>query len=449
MISDKKLFDKIKWSPYGYWNEEKVYVEKRHEGQIQILDAWNGGAEEIAVEAGTRFGKTQIASYIGLKEFTEKLDEIRQGKRESVKGWIVAPTYELTKKIFENLIRWFLKIHPESANAITYRPFPQIKLAEGVWIQGKSATEPNSLLGEELDFLIGDECPRINKDIWMSYLWPRLTSRRGRSVLIGSPFGRTWHHDEYLKLKKIGAGFNFPTNANPYFPKEKWEEAKKLLPERVFNQEFRAMALADAAAVFRGIDAIIKDNALADVKKDHRYVMGVDLGKHEDFTVLVVIDKDNNNVVYFDRFKQIDYPFQKARIKATAERYNNARIIIDSTGVGEPIFDDLRREKLFVDDFKFSNKSKKGLIEKLSIFIEQLRVFIPDNEILIDELKSFGYKLSEAGVVIYRAPQGLHDDCVISLALAVWGLLGAANPMTPLQRELAKAETKKRPDNFI
>ena len=181
----------------------------------------------------------------------------------------------------------------------------------------------------------------------------------------------------------------------------------------------------------------------------HRYVMGVDLGKHEDFTVLTVIDKWNNNVVYWDRFKDIEYPFQKKRIKATAERYNNARIIVDSTGVGEPIQEDLAREGLFVDDFKFTNQSKKELVEKGSIFIEQKNVFIPNKPELIDELKSFGYQLTDAGNVVYKAPQGLHDDAVFSLLLAIWGLTGRATPKTAIQQELAKVRKYKKKENFI
>jgi len=87
-----------------------------------------------------------------------------------------------------------------------------------------------------------------------------------------------------------------------------------------------------------------------------------------------------------------------------------------------------------VFDFKFTGQSKKELIEKLSIYIEQLKVFIPNNETLIDELKAFGYTMTDAGNIRYNAPEGLHDDCVISLALAVWKLrgrkVGPAEPIT-------------------
>ena len=382
-----------------------------------------------------------ICAYIALKTLLQDNKRI----------WIVAPTYDLTQKVFDYLVRWFVKVAPSQSQGISYRPFPKIRTAKGSWVECKSAENPTGLLGEELDLRIVDECSRIARRVEETYLFPTTASRKGRSFYISTPFGQNWFYEKTRSCKNSedGAYFHFKSKDNPFFPIEEWVRAREKLPAQVFAQEYEASFLPDAAAVFRGIDEIIKDNAESDVMIGHRYIMGVDLGKHEDFTVLTIIDKWNNNVVYWDRFKQIDYPFQKSRIKATALRYNNARIIVDSTGVGDPIKDDLSREGLFVDDFKFTNKSKKELVEKLSIFIEQKNVWIPPIEILIDELKSFGYHLTDAGNVIYRAPQGQHDDAVVSLALAVWGLTGSAKPKTAIQMELAKSRLRKKNQNFI
>jgi len=435
MISDQKLQKLIGWTP--------------HKGQKEII---NSKARDIVICAGRRWGKSQVCAYIALKTFLNALDEIQEGKREDAKIWVIAPTYELANKVFDYIVSWYLKIPEADQKAISTRTPAQIQLAHNVWMQCKSADAPEGVLGEELLLVIVDEAARISRTVYERYVYP--TTAKGRTLFISTPFGQNWFYEKWVAGKKEkGGSFQFPTNTNPYFPDGEWERAQVMLPEQIFKQEYQASFLPDAAAVFRGIDEIVKDDSLADVKKEHRYVMGVDLGKHEDFTVLTVIDKWNNNVVYCDRFKQIDYPFQKARIKATAERYNKARIIVDSTGVGEPIKDDLAREGLFVDDFNFSNKSKKELVEKLSIFIEQKKVFIPDNAILIDELKSFGYHLSSPEIgqpkVIYGAPQGLHDDYVISLGLAVWGLTGRVVPLTPIQQELAKYPIVKPQDSFI
>lgn len=432
ILSDKKLQDLIGWEP--------------HTGQKAIIDC---DKRDIAICAGRRWGKSAVSAYIVLKTFLNGLVEIKQGERDSLKIFIVAPSYELTQKVFEYLIKWILKIYPEFHSNIQNRPFPQIKVAEGVWVQCKSTENPSSILGEEVDLIVLDEAAQVSKRVYEQYIVPTTSSRKGRSIFISTPFGQNWFYNKFMWCKERGGAFQFKSIDGVSVDKEEWERTKQMLPSQVFAQEYEASFLPDAAAVFRGVNEIIKDNAEQDAAPNHRYVMGVDLAKHEDFTCLTIIDKHNNNVVYWDRFKDIEYPFQKARIKATAQRYNNARIIVDSTGVGEPIREDLAREGLFVDDFKFTNRSKKELIEKLSIFIEQKNVFIPNREPLVDELNTFGYHLSDSGNVIYRAPEGLHDDCVISLALAVWGLMGRAVPLTAVQEELKRLKKYKQKDNFF
>lgn len=382
---------------------------------------------------------------MALVTFMEGLQKLRLGEIESLKIWIVAPTYELTQKVFEYFIKWYLKLGGDP-KTVNMKPFPHIKIKEGFWIQCKSADNPVSLLGEELDLIIIDEAARIPKTVYERQIFPTTTSRSGKTIFISTPFGQNWFYHKWLEAKSRddGAAFQFMSKDNPTLKIEEWERAKSMMPERVFKQEYEASFLPDAAGVFRGIREIIKDDCLRDVINGHRYLMGVDLGKHEDFTVLTVIDQMNNNVVFFDRFNKIDYPFQKARIVSTAKRYNNARIIVDSTGVGEPIKDDLQREGLFIDDFKFSNKSKKELIEKASIYIEQKNVWIPPNIDLIDELEAFGYELSDAGNIIYKAPSGVHDDCVMSLCLAIWELVtGEPKFADPIARELAKVRRQK------
>jgi len=425
MLSSKKLQEIIKWAPKS--------------GQIEVEKC---KARDMVICAGRRWGKSSICAFIALKAFLRGLDDIKQGKTDSVKIWIVAPSYDLTQKVFEYFVKWFIRVYPDGHQFISNRPFPQVKLAEGVWLQCRSTENPTSMLGEELDLTIVDEAAIVPRRVYERYIFPTTSSRKGRTIFISTPFGQNWFYEQYQKAKLNNAAFHFRSIDGVSITREEWNRAKDKLPEQVFNQEYEASFLPDAAAVFRGVNEIIKDNCLQDAIPSHQYVMGVDLGKHEDFTVITVIDKWNNNVVYWDRFKDIDYPFQKKRIKAVADRYK-ARVYIDSTGVGEPIYDDLRREGIFIDDYKFTNKSKKELIEKLSINIEQKYIFIPPKTVLRDELESFGYKLTDSGNITYSAPQGLHDDCVISLALAVWGIRGKARPTSLLQEEVNKNVRKR------
>ena len=123
------------------------------------------------------------------------------------------------------------------------------------------------------------------------------------------------------------------------------------------------------------------------------------------------------------------------RVKMTAKKYNDALVVPDLTGIGDPLGEELMREGVSIyhtrktDDksipgVHFTNILKQQMVEKLMISIEQRMITFPHIDVLIDELFAFQPFLSPTGKITYHAPEGKHDDCVIALMLAVWGLHG-------------------------
>lgn len=397
-LAEKKIQERIKFHPF--------------EEQQQILDC---KARDTIICAGRRFGKSALCAYIALTYLLKSNQRI----------WIVAPSYDLTLKIFNYLVRWFILIAPSQRKGVKNRPTPMIRTAKNTTVECKSAENPTSLLGEEVDLVIVDEAARIPRRVWESYLFPTTTDRKARSYFISTPLKKNWFYEQFLQAKENKSAFTFPSNARPDFSNEEWERARGKLPEETFRQEYLAQ-FVEGGTVFRDIPSIVSEGSQEDNKEGRFYVAGVDLGKYKDFTVITIMDRATNKVVFIDRFKGTNWNIQKNRIIAAARRYNNARIIIDSTGLGDPISDDLKSEGLLVDDFKYNNTSKRRMIEKLQLHIEQKAITIPPYPPLLDELESFGIDITESGKTVYSAPQGLHDDCVNSLGLAVWGLAGTA-----------------------
>ncbi|MDD4382518.1 MAG: terminase family protein [Candidatus Dojkabacteria bacterium] len=416
---------------------EKIGFEP-HEGQIPVIEAYKKGKRDICLCAGRRFGKSNICGYIALLEI------LRPGRHV----WIVSPTTDLSQRVYSYVLKYVTSVFSGDSIKFTSKPFNKLELPNGSYIECRTAENPVSLLGEELDLLIVDEAAMIKPNVYERYLYPTTSTRQGKSLFISTPNGKNWFYHKFLNTKKSeqGESFNFDSKKNPYFKQEEWERAKAILPEAVFSQEYMGNFLDDAAAVFRGIKKCIYDDCYEEPKIDHRYIMGVDLARHQDFTVITVIDRQTLRVVYWDRFNKVDFNLQKERISMIARKYNNARITIDSTGIGAPISEDLKRIGLHIDEFYFTNTSKKQLIEKLSIFIEQQAITIPNEEVLIDELESFGYTITDAGNIKYEAPTGMHDDTVCSLALAVWKLpdINKRNKAKPFVNG-----EEKLPDNFF
>jgi len=176
--------------------------------------------------------------------------------------------------------------------------------------------------------------------------------------------------------------------------------------------------LDSGSEVFRNFRDCIKGE-LAEPVKGRLYLMGVDIAKHVDWTVITVWDVERKHLVYFERFNQVDWPLIEARIAETCQKYNRASIRLDATGVGDPVYDRLNRMGLPVTPVRINAAVKTHLIESLQHAIEKREITFPHLPDLVHELSIFGAKKSASGHIQYSAPSGYHDDIVLSMALAV------------------------------
>jgi len=150
----------------------------------------------------------------------------------------------------------------------------------------------------------------------------------------------------------------------------------------------------------------------------------LDLAKVADFTVLTIMD-DKHRAVFVDRFNRLDWGLQIQRIRAATERYNDAWTLVDSTGVGEPVFEALCAAGVRAEGYPFTSASKNALVNNLALLFERREITLPRYELcptLVDECEAYEYSVSDAGTVRTSAPGGMHDDHVMSLGLAAWAV---------------------------
>ena len=345
--------------------------------------------------------------------------------------YYVCPTQKQAKEIVwkapDMLIRYLPPEIIEKKNEVELT----IYLKNKSQIHIKGADDPDSLRGTNPYGLILDEYAQIKPEVFNEIFRPVLAANGGWVWFIGTPKGKDDLYAKFNFAKEhpdSWQAMKLTATESRIIPEEALILARSEMTERAYTQEFECVFLEGAGTIFRRI----RENIFGKFEEPLRskqYKMGVDLARHQDWTVITVMDKHTHCLIYFDRFNQIDYNLQKARIEAVARRYNNCEITVDATGVGDPIAEDLRRMGLFVRDFKFTSTSKKELIENLAIKIEQQRIHYPEIPELIKELEDYTYEMSASGNIRYTAPAGLHDDAVCSLALACWQI-GEPIPQT-------------------
>lgn len=248
-------------------------------------------------------------------------------------------------------------------------------------------------------------------------------------MFISTPKGRNWFWRLYQRgqdhLDNEWASWQRPTSENPYIVTPEIEAARRDLPERIFQQEYLAQFLEDAGGVFRRVMAAATLPETATPVADHQYVMGVDWGKSEDFTVIVVWDVTDQHLVALDRFNQIDYRVQRQRLGAMYERWRPTVIMAETNAMGEPIIEQLRADSLPVRGFTTTNATKAAIIEALSLAFERDAIRIVNDPVLIGELQAYEMTRLPSGNIRYGAPEGMHDDTVMAAAI---GYHAAAQP---------------------
>lgn len=262
-------------------------------------------------------------------------------------------------------------------------------------------------------------------DAWQYALRPTLVDYQGDAYFLSTPKGRNgfwqmwqWGQDP---LQAEWASWQMPSNVNPRIPASEFDAMRDTMPERVYQQEVQALFLEDGGGVFRGVRSAATAEPQASMQNGHTYVFGVDWARDNDFSVITVLDVTLMSVVALDRFNHIDYHVQAGRLQAIADRFKPAAIVAESNSIGTPIIEQLRRAGLPVVPFNTTNASKQIAIDALALAFERRHLQILPDEVLIAELEAYSMERLPSGMLRYSAPDGGHDDCVISLALAYSG----------------------------
>lgn len=275
--------------------------------------------------------------------------------------------------------------------------------------------------------VVFDEFSEEDPEIWSAIVQPVLRENHGTATFIFTPKGKN-HSWEILEFAKQNPEQWFHSvksvdDTNGLTEKE-IDEAEKSTPQALFRQEYYCDFLENAGAFFRRIRENVYE---ADdyANPNHFYQLGIDLAKYNDWTVITPFDLYTFKVKQQERFNQVDWNFQKYLIEASARKYNNAKLKLDRTGVGDPVVEDLERRGLNIGEdgaVVFNSRTRRELLDNLAILLQQDKIKIPDDPGLISELEAFQFTMTEKGKVEVKTRKGLHDDRVMSLALAVHGV---------------------------
>lgn len=401
-------------------NEKKITLPFNFEPrnyQLPFLEAMDGGIDRAVLVWHRRSGKDKACFNYMCKRAGEVVGNY----------FYFLPTYTQAKKVvWDNIDNDGFKMIDHLPKEIAERNASELKftLWNGSIVQLIAADRfEQTSVGTNPKGVVFSEFSITEPQVW-DFVRPILKVNKGWAIFNFTPRGlnHAWKVLQIAKENKERWFWEILTieNTGVLTLKDIQEEKKEGMPQDLIDQEYFCKFIEGAGQFFRRVNENAVIEGELNVEHNHRYKIGVDLAKHEDYTVITIMDLMTFNVGKQIRFNQLDWNLQKAKIEAVARKYNNAEVWIDSTGVGEPIFEDLANTGINIAPFKFTEQSRKDLLNNLAIKLEGDKIKVPNDPILIDELKSMRYDLSERGKLRVQVPEGLHDDCIMSLALAVW-----------------------------
>lgn len=369
-------------------------------------DAFFNEFRWVWIEASTKAGKT-VGGITWLHEQAVMFGNV--GKS----FWWVAPVSTQARIAFERFKR-FLPRDTYTVNETRM----EIKIFNGSLLCFKSADKPDTLYGDDVWAVVIDEGSRTKEASWVA-VRSTLTATGGKARIIGNVKGKkTWTYrlGHMAKANKMPNAAYFVITALDaveagVLAMAEIEDAKSMLSEDTFNELYMCIPAEDGANPF-GLRHI-KGITVEDLSHDPAISFGWDLAKYVDWTVGIGLD-EFGRVCSFDRFQK-DWRTTKLDI---IEVTGSVPALVDASGVGDPIVEDLQREAPNFEGFKFTAHSKQQLMEGLAVAIQQKLIRVPQG-VIIDELNEFEFQYTRTGGVRYTAPEGFNDDCVMALALAV------------------------------
>jgi len=297
----------------------------------------------------------------------------------------------------------------------------EIKLKNGSLILFRSAERYDNIRGLTVDYGVIDEAAYCKDEAWTEAIRPVFMVRGKKVLFISTPKGKNF----FYNLFQLGVSADNPNYASytgssydtPYIDPSEIEDAKKTLPENVFQQEYLARFIDAGGEVFSNLD---KNTFNIWPKPVGKVYCGIDLGKQEDYTVATFIDS-NGKIVDIYRANAQEWTLMTQEIIKRAHKWN-ATLMVEVNSIGDVIFEQIKKQWSDTHPFTTTSKSKNEIIEGLILDMNNSVISMPSRGLfshLWDELTVFTYEYNpKTRSLRYGHPSGLHDDTVISLAIA-------------------------------
>ena len=385
--------------------------------QQRAFDFFGDGRGKILIiKAPRQVGKT----FFNISELIYSASILK--KSVSI---IVEPSVFLARKVYNDITK---ALNGSGVIASANSTTCEINFINGSQIICRSIESMSRGLTVSGILIIDETCFIDDESIYT--LLPLINANNAGLILTSSPFtAEGYFYNMYLK----GLEGNDPNiksfdwakeeGIKQFLTEEKKALYKSVMSKNKYTTEILGEFLENDGLLFTNISACIGDA----VPTEKTAYIGIDFatGSDGDYTVLTAINGKGQvfkQVAVNDLTptKQVDWLV--GIIENIKKGYTIRTILAEKNSIGAVYIDYMRKSllksNLTVQEFITTNDSKRRIIEQLQTAFEQAAITIPNDPVLINELKRFQATVNPTTKVVRYEGKNCHDDRTMSLAFA-------------------------------
>ena len=385
--------------------------------QQRAFDFFGDGRGKILIiKAPRQVGKT----FFNISELIYSASILK--KSVSI---VVEPSVFLARKVYNDITK---ALNGSGVIASANSTTCEINFINGSQIICRSIESMSRGLTVSGILIIDETCFIDDESIYT--LLPLINANNAGLILTSSPFtAEGYFYNMYIK----GMEGNDPNiksfdwakeeGIKQFLTEEKKALYKSVMSKNKYTTEILGEFLANDGLLFTNISACIGDA----VPTEKTAYIGIDFatGSDGDYTVLTAINGKGQvfkQVAVNDLTptKQVDWLV--GIIENIKKGYTIRTILAEKNSIGAVYIDYMRKSllksNLTVQEFITTNDSKRRIIEQLQTAFEQAAITIPNDPVLINELKRFQATVNPTTKVVIYEGKNSNDDRVLSLAFA-------------------------------
>lgn len=320
----------------------------------------------------------------------------------------------------------------------------------------------NFLRGYTADVCICDEAAFMPERVITEIIFPMLSTTDGNAIFLSTP----WAKDHIFYRAFLNPAYSVhrvKSSECPLIRPEFLAEMQQNMTREAYLMEYEAEFVESLNSYFS--QALIRScvelaqkqsvelcNNLEGAFPSGEYYAGVDFGKLQDYSALVVLKRESEvlKLVYLYQFPlETQYTQVIGHLVRANQKFQFLSVFVDQTGVGEPLLEEIHSQGLScVEGVTFTIQTKEELLTGLKIAMEQNRLAIPYHIQLCQQLNEQQYAYGNNGHLQFSHPIRSHDDMLWALALAITAGLKAVMPSTGVGIMFARQKPPISPRDF-